>query len=139
MFHMYLCSFYFRHMGGVDLSDALIGYYDVLHKTRKWYKTFFYHFIDIAVVNVFIIYCICAMKKTGVNASEGIQTLAVELAQVGSMRSMPQPEAHCSAHHRPVFISGHSTDHRLRCKEVSGEDKNIMCHMCYTLVLCFKL
>lgn len=43
-------------MLGVDKSDQLIGSYNVLMKSLRWWKTLFFHCIDIAVVNSFIMF-----------------------------------------------------------------------------------
>ena len=39
------------YMRGVDKGDQLINLYNVLIKSLRWWKTLFFHMIDIAIVN----------------------------------------------------------------------------------------
>ena len=65
---------YNQYMNGVDRSDQLISRYHVLRKTIKWWKTLFFHMIDISVVNSYILFksyqktfpSIEALKRDGV-------------------------------------------------------------------------
>lgn len=43
-------------MLGVDKSDQMIGYYNVLMRSVRWWKTLFFHCIDIACVNSLILF-----------------------------------------------------------------------------------
>lgn len=47
---------YNRHMGGVDLMDGLLGRYHIRMKTRKWTNRIFFHLLDVAMVNAYILY-----------------------------------------------------------------------------------
>ncbi|XP_063958469.1 piggyBac transposable element-derived protein 4-like [Lytechinus pictus] len=47
---------YNSYMGGVDRSDQLLSNYDILRKTVKYWKTLFFHFVDIAIINSFILF-----------------------------------------------------------------------------------
>ena len=47
---------YNSYMSGVDKSDQLIGKYNSLRKTTKFWKTLFFHFLDIARVNSYIMF-----------------------------------------------------------------------------------
>ncbi|XP_049445727.1 piggyBac transposable element-derived protein 4-like isoform X1 [Epinephelus fuscoguttatus] len=124
---------YNRCMGGVDLSDALIGYYKVLHKTQKWYKTFFYHFMDTAIVNAFLLHKEIAKGKgeTPLHQKAFRETLAKEL---GEASSTPKP-APRGAHHKPVHITAHSSSGRLKCRHCYAKTP-VKCSFC-DVPLCF--
>ena len=47
---------YNKYMGGVDKSDQYLAYHNVLRKTVQYWKTLFYHMVNIAAVNSFILY-----------------------------------------------------------------------------------
>ena len=43
-------------MNGVDRSDQILGKSSALRKCMRWWKTLFFHMIDIAVVNSYILF-----------------------------------------------------------------------------------
>ena len=49
-------------MGGVDLSDQYLAYHNVLHRTVRYWKTLFYHGLDVGMVNSFNLYNLLAYQ-----------------------------------------------------------------------------
>jgi len=55
---------YNKHMGGVDLLDSLTGLYRCRIRSKKWYHRLFFHLVDIAVVNAWLLYKrVCRVKN----------------------------------------------------------------------------
>ncbi|XP_039291681.1 piggyBac transposable element-derived protein 3-like [Nilaparvata lugens] len=73
---------YNKHMGGVDLMDAHIGRHHISMKSKKWYFRLFYHLVDMAVVNSWILF---SAKQNGKKMSqkEFRTELAVTLCNLG--------------------------------------------------------
>ncbi|MBN3322629.1 ZN180 protein, partial [Atractosteus spatula] len=96
---MNLLKVYNQYMEGVDLSDALIKYYNLAHKAKKWYKTLFFHFIDIAVVNSFLLH----KEMAGLQSSWALTHTAFreELCrQLASMGKVLDPSRKSTTGHR---------------------------------------
>ncbi|XP_029347808.1 piggyBac transposable element-derived protein 2-like, partial [Acyrthosiphon pisum] len=71
---------YNHFMGGVDLLDGLIGRYKIKLRSRKWYIRLWYHFIDVSIVNSWLLYKRCQHENNElVN-----YTLANWRAEIGS-------------------------------------------------------
>lgn len=52
-----MVEYYNNYMGGVDLSDQLVGLYDIDRKSNKWWKKVFYRLLMTAAVNSWIVFC----------------------------------------------------------------------------------
>lgn len=46
---------YQKHMKGVDLSDQMVGYYLLNHRSWKWWRRIFFHFLLVTVHNAYIV------------------------------------------------------------------------------------
>jgi hypothetical protein len=50
---------YNRNIGFVDMSDMMANSYSISRKTWKWTEKLFFHFVDLTVLNAFIIHSSC--------------------------------------------------------------------------------
>jgi hypothetical protein len=55
---------YNRHMGYVDKGDHMMNSYSISRRTWKWTKKSFFHFLDLSVLNSYILLTSCGSKLT---------------------------------------------------------------------------
>ncbi len=134
---------YNQHMGGVDLSDQLLQYYTTQHKTMKWYRKLFLHFLDIAATNAFIVH-----KELYGNMShkEFMEQLVMELCGVSQKAApkqtnsdhVPVPGAELTLDARNVATVGRRSC--VHCKAVHNK-KQLTPWKCKTcnVHLCLQL
>ena len=73
---------YNQAMGGVDLFDQRVASYRILHKTKKFWKTLFFDFVDVAIVNAFLLYKEWVAGHPGGNLNASCTQLDFRLAIV---------------------------------------------------------
>ncbi|XP_018312946.1 piggyBac transposable element-derived protein 4-like [Mycetomoellerius zeteki] len=59
-----MCAEYNKHMGYVDYSDRLLSSYNIDRRARKWWLRIFWYFVDLTIINSFIIYKSKAFQPT---------------------------------------------------------------------------
>lgn len=79
---------YNNFMGGVDLLDGLIAYYRIGIRSKKYYLRFFFHFMDMVLVNGWLLYrkhCECQKinKKDQIDLLEFRTQIAAALCYEG--------------------------------------------------------
>lgn len=52
-----IVGLYNKFIGGVDALDALIAYYRIHIRLRKYYHRLFSHFVNMIIVNSWLLYC----------------------------------------------------------------------------------
>ncbi|XP_045891389.1 piggyBac transposable element-derived protein 4-like [Micropterus dolomieu] len=94
---------YNKHMGGIDLSGQLIQYYSSHHKSMRWYRTLFLHFLDIAATNSFLLHKeLCREKQEEPMTHKAfLEELTAQLCGV----TVAVPPAKPQSGHIPVAIS----------------------------------
>ena len=84
-------------MGGVDNGDQLLSYYEYSHRTLKWWRRGFFHLLDVAIVNAYIMYLSTPCSGRRLTHKEFRLQLAQELL-------METTELVNSHGHRPSLI-----------------------------------
>ncbi|XP_072161371.1 piggyBac transposable element-derived protein 4-like [Bemisia tabaci] len=54
---------YNKNMGAVDKTDMLLSSIESVRKTVKWYKKVFFHLLDLAILNAYVLYKSVTKKK----------------------------------------------------------------------------
>ena len=81
---------YNRHMGYVDNGDRMANSYSINRRTWKWTKKLFFHLFDLAILNSYVLFSSCGVKKISHRDFE-LTLVRNLLAQAGQERNVARP------------------------------------------------
>jgi hypothetical protein len=120
---------YNQYMNGVDRSDQMLACHNVSKKCRRWWKTLFFHLIDIAVVNSFILFQRYRAENPDVEALSRSNRYAILDFREALVRQILQFEEFDDAPAFEACAPGPSQYHTIHMPEVSDSRRN--CVVCY--------
>lgn len=134
-----VCADYNQHMGYVDYSDRLLSTYKIDRKSKKWWVRLFWYFVDLTIINSFIIY-----KEKNLQPSLTLKKFRLRLTEqlvghklsslkgrkrVDSERdiSSRKPQVNLEkrqsqSSHMPVYITS-----KRRCVQCSTNNNQVRC------------
>ena len=114
-------------MNGVDKSDQLLAKYNLLRKCVRWWKTLFFHMVDMAIVNGFILFQAHRSRNPGVeslkrpNSYSHLEFREAVIRQLTGMQEYSEPPVYKHfeqpvdqkyyTEHIPVYV-----DEKRNCK-----------------------
>ena len=100
-----IVDMYNKFMGGVDLADQMVSYRNVSTKTLKWWKKLFFHVINFAIMNAYILYKMRYNQKRVTQCNFREEIVYALVAQVDySQLPVPVPSLHRqTANQNPPF------------------------------------
>lgn len=135
---------YNKYMGGVDKSDQLLSYYGFPHRTVKWWRRAFFHLLDLAIVNGYIMYTEIPHTGQQLTHEQFRIQLAKELLTSVAVNIMEDVEHATGPAPRPLPPLARLTERhfpgRLPCQTncvVCSKKKQCNLPMC--VVPCFEL
>ena len=152
---------YNKNMGGVDTGDQLLSYYGFSHRTLKWWRRLFFHLIDLAIVNAYILYLLSPCSGRRLTHAQFRIELAKQLLmetveestaeqQRGPHSNPNPPSSRLTGRHFPGKVSPTASGRQSRpdcvvCSRKKGRGrvsttyKCKQCHLPMCVVPCFEL
>ena len=118
---------YNKHMGGVDMTDQMIAPYDATRKTLKWYRKLVVHFLQVAMLNAYLLF-----QKA--NPTSKLRFVKFQLQVIRAMIASTSVDAEAARDECVARLSGRHFLTHTPPTASKGARKNLItrrCRVCY--------
>ena len=123
---------YNKLMGGVDLYDQLCSYYSFDHRTVKWWRRAFFHLLNTAIVNAYLLYMESTQSTRKLTHVDFRIDLAKSLLQEAGepiADTPPDPSSRTEAAPDPLRLLGRHFPEKVP-PTASGRPGQLECAVC---------